>query len=100
MAKLIGRYKIESELGRGAFGRVYRALDPNLKIPVAIKELISDDDPGLFLRFQSEAQANAGLLHKNIVTVYEFAQHEGKPYLVMELLEGKTLEAIIRSGEL
>lgn len=98
MPQSIGRYTIESELGHGAFGRVYRAFDPNLKIAVAIKVLLAAEDPELRARFEIEARANAGLLHKNIVTVYEFGQHEGKPFLVMELLEGQTLEAVIQTG--
>jgi eukaryotic-like serine/threonine-protein kinase len=99
MIKQIGRYSIEAELGRGAFGRVYRAYDPNLKIHVAIKVLMAWDDPAMLGRFHDEAQTNAGLLHKNIVTVHEFAEHEGAPYLVMELLEGRTLQQVITTHE-
>ena len=95
MVKRIGRYTIENELGRGAFGRVYRAFDPNLKIYVAIKVLIAEDDPELLVRFQAEARATAGLLHPNIVTLYEFSEEAGAPYLVMELLDGQTLQEVI-----
>ena len=95
MVKRIGRYTIENELGRGAFGRVYRAFDPNLKLYVAIKVLIAEDDPELLVRFQAEARATAGLLHPNIVTLYEFSEEAGAPYLVMELLEGQTLQEVI-----
>lgn len=91
----IGRYEILNEIGKGAFGRVYRGYDPYVKRPVAIKVLSSDIDFDMLARFEAEAGMTANLLHKNIVTVYEFSQHEGTPYLVMELLEGKTLQQIL-----
>jgi hypothetical protein len=91
----IGRFTIEKLIGEGAFGRVYRALDPNFRRLVAIKVLVADGDPDLLERFRAEAGTTAGLSHKNIVTVYGFEEENGVPYLQMELLTGKTLREVI-----
>src|ERR1700759_3731136 len=98
MSDRFGKYIVESEVGRGGFGRVYRAFDSDMQRRIAIKELISDGDPDLLSRFQSEASTTASLTHENIVTVYEYGQHNGRPYLVMEFLEGQTLQELITSG--
>src|SRR5215469_13159363 len=92
----IGRYKILGELGRGGFGRVYRAYDPTVGRPVAIKILtqVSDDT---CTRFRNEAMVAGNLGHKNIVTVYEYGTHEERPFLAMEYLEGQDLHHIIAS---
>lgn len=91
----IAKYEIQAELGRGGFGRVYRALDPDVKRLVAIKILIAPADHDLRARFQFEAAAAGNLRHKNIVTIYEFGEHQQQPFLVMEYLEGQTLQAVI-----
>src|ERR1051325_11195026 len=95
MSTRIARYEIQAELGHGAFGRVYRAYDPLMNRRVAIKVLIAEGDPDMLARFRSEAGTTASLKHKNIVTVHDFGEHEGQPYLVMELVEGDNLHKII-----
>ena len=99
MIKQIGRYTIQGEIGVGAFGRVYRAFDPNANRTVAIKVLISIEDPETLKRFRVEAGTTAGLAHANIVTVHDFAEENGSPYLVMEYVEGKTLKDLIAAAE-
>lgn len=86
------RYKIESELGRGGMGTVYRAHDSTLNRDVALK-LMSNTDLGAEgrARLLNEAQTVAQLDHPNIVTVFDAGEHEGKPYIVMQLVEGGTL---------
>ncbi|MCC6362827.1 MAG: protein kinase [Bryobacterales bacterium] len=91
----IGRYEVQIELGRGGFGRVYRAFDPTMGRMVAVKTLTAGGDPELLLRFRNEAASAGKLHHKNIVTIYDFGEHEGEPYIVMELLEGEDLQRII-----
>src|SRR5438270_2571010 len=99
MERQFGRYVIkdENELGRGGFGRVYRAFDASINRWVAIKLLAVEGDPDLLSRFHSEAGTTGNLRHRNIVTIYEFAQQDGSPYLVMEFLEGQTLQQLIDS---
>jgi len=92
-----GRYQVESQIGDGAMGRVYRAFDPLARRVVAIKtiksELLSDTDSEEYLkRFRREAQAAGALLHPNIVTIFDI----GEDYFVMEHLEGVTLHALLR----
>src|SRR5215813_1481300 len=93
----IGRYKLETQIGSGGFGRVYRAYDPATKRTVAIKILISENED-LLARFRREATATGNLKHKNIVTVYDYGEHEKTPYLVMEYLEGQDLKSALSSG--
>jgi serine/threonine protein kinase len=96
MISRIGKYTVEAELGRGGFGRVYRAYDPDVKRQVAIKVLIAESDPDLLRRFKVEVGTTGNLRHKNIVTLYESGEESGVPYLVMELLEGQPLETVIK----
>ena len=98
----ISHYEILSPLGAGSMGEVYRARDSRLDRDVAIKvlpELVSSD-PQRRRRFEVEAKAAAALNHPNILAVFEMGTYEGVPYLVSELLEGKTLTEIIRRGPL
>jgi serine/threonine protein kinase/tetratricopeptide (TPR) repeat protein len=92
---LAGRYKIESELGRGGMGTVYRGYDLRLDRPVAIKVVLNS---GLGTegrtRLLSEAQAAARLNHPNVVTVYDALESNETPFIVMELVEGKTLRSV------
>lgn len=90
----IGRYQVLAELGRGGFGRVYRAFDPSVGRPVAIK-VLTEGDADVLTRFRNEASVVGNLQHKNIVTVYEYGEHEERPFLVMEYLEGEDLHGII-----
>jgi serine/threonine protein kinase len=96
----IGKYDVIEVLGRGGMGVVYKATDPHLNRLVAIKMMTGafSDNPDLLKRFYREAQSTANLQHPNIVTVYDLGDLEGSPYLVMEYLEGETLDAVITSG--
>ncbi len=95
----IGKYDVIDVLGRGGMGVVYKATDPHLNRLVAIKMMTGgfSDNPDLLKRFYREAQSTGNLQHPNIVTVYDLGDLEGTPYLVMEYLEGETLDAIINS---
>ncbi len=98
----LGQYEILSPLGAGSMGEVYRARDPRLNRDVAIKvlpELVSLE-PQRLLRFEAEARAAAALNHPNILAVYQMGTYLGVPYMVTELLEGKTLTETIRRGPL
>ncbi len=77
---------------------MYRAWDPEVRRDVAIKVLTSVHDPGMVARFRSEPGTTGILKHRNIVTIYDFGEHESAPYLVMELLEGRTLQQAIETG--
>src|SRR3954471_11723500 len=98
----LGQYEIIGPVGAGSMGEVYRARDSRLNRDVAIKvlpTLISLDAERL-QRFEIEAKAAAALNHPNILSVYQMGTHEGTPYLVSELLEGKTLAESLRRGPL
>jgi eukaryotic-like serine/threonine-protein kinase len=95
----LGEYEVQSLLGSGGMGEVYRALDVRLKRNVAIKVLPAflSQDPDRLRRFEQEAQAAAALNHANILAVFQMGTWEGAPYLVSELLEGSTLrEQLVR----
>ena len=93
----IGKYQVVDIIGHGGMGVVYRARDPQLDRLVAIKMIIGAT-PGLLKRFNVEARSMASLQHQNIVTIYDFGDQDGSPYLVMEYLEGMSLESAIASG--
>jgi eukaryotic-like serine/threonine-protein kinase len=95
-------YEILSLLGAGGMGEVYRARDVVLKREVAIKVLPSfvSRETDRLQRFEQEARAAAALDHPNILAVHQFGTFEGSPYLVMELLEGRTLREELRHGPL
>jgi len=96
----IGAYDIIDVIGRGGMGTVFRGSDPRIGRQVAIKMLTAAaDDPDLLIRFYREAKYTGSLHHQNIVTVYELGHQDGVPYLVMEYLEGMSLEAVIASGK-
>jgi hypothetical protein len=94
---LEGRYQIEHRLGEGGVGFVYRARQINLHRRVAIKLLQQDvmGDEELRPRFEREALTLAALSHPNIVSLTDYGAVQGRPYLVMELLEGRTLREIL-----
>lgn len=99
---ILSQYQILSPVGAGSMGEVYRARDILLDREVAIKvlpDLVSSSRDRL-LRFEQEAKAAAALNHPNILVVYQMGNYEGVPYLVSELLEGKTLAETIRRGPL
>jgi serine/threonine-protein kinase len=92
----IGRYQILEKVGRGGMGILYRGTDPVLDREVAIKVMsadFSDSDEEARGRFFREARAAARLQHRNIVTVFEFAEENDVPYIVMEFLRGRSLSA-------
>ena len=94
----IGVYRIESTLGHGGMGVVYRALDTRLNRPVAIK-FLSDElaTAAARRRFQREAQMASALNHPHILTVHDAAEFEGRQYLVTEFVDGGTLKDWIRA---
>ena len=98
----LGPYEVRSFMSAGGMGEVYGAFDPRLGRQVAIKVL----PPPLAelaefrQRFEQETQAISRLNHKNICTIFDTGTHEGRPYIVMELLEGHTLEEALQSGPL
>jgi len=98
----IGRYEIVTELGRGGMGTVYKAHDPVLDRTVALKVLASEllAEPGMRERFLREARSAARLQHPNVVTVYEFGEVEGVPFIAMEFLHGDDLAAAVKRGRL
>ena len=96
----IGRYQILERVGKGGMGVLYRGIDPVLDREVAIKLMLvdfSEDEEQLRPRFYVEARAAAKLQHRNIVTVFEFAEEGNTPYIVMEFLRGTSLAARIVS---
>ena len=99
-----GRYEIVGELGRGAMGIVYKATDPVIGRTVAVKTIRLSEEgtglsrPELLTRFQTEARAAGLLTHPNIVVVYDAGEEDGLYYITMELVEGKSLQALLDGG--
>jgi len=99
----IGRYRVEALLGTGAMGEVYRAHDPAIDRLVAIKvvrpELVAGSGGEQLLeRFRREARAAGRRFHPNIVAIWDFGDDDGMPFLVMELVEGRSLDQVIKSS--
>ena len=97
MPEQIGKYHVLGRIGRGGMGMVYKAHDPVLDRPVALKVIspeieVTDE---LRARFFREAQACARLSHPNIVTIYDMGEHDGRLFIVMELLDGDELRGLI-----
>lgn len=90
----IGRYRVESELGRGAMGVVFKAFDPVVERVVAIKTIpLSVEDPEVLVhRLQREAKAVGQLEHPNIVTLYDAGEASGAFYIAMQFIQGETLQ--------
>src|SRR5579883_606533 len=97
-----GKYEILSKLGEGGMGEVWRARDEHLHRDVALKILPAEvaRDPSRRTRFEQEARVLAALNHPNIVSVYEFGEHEGRLFLVSELVDGESLRAILEHGRM
>jgi Tol biopolymer transport system component len=97
----LGPYEIQSALGAGGMGEVYRARDTRLNRDVAIKVLPAGvAEPERLSRFEQEARAAAALNHPNILAIFDFGTHDAAPFIVTELLEGETLRARMDSGAL
>ncbi|MDQ6917572.1 MAG: serine/threonine protein kinase [Pseudomonadota bacterium] len=99
----IGKYRIDSVLGKGAMGVVYKAFDPGIERAVAIKTVRKDlVDPDLvdqsMARFKNEARAAGRLLHPNIVSVYEYGEDDANAFIVMEYVEGTGLREFMNRG--
>jgi hypothetical protein len=99
-----GRYEIVGELGRGAMGVVYKAMDPVIGRTVAVKTIRLSEEgtglsrPELLTRFQTEARAAGLLTHPNIVVVFDAGEEDGLYYITMELVEGKSLQTMLDGG--
>ncbi len=94
----IGRYHIVGILGQGAMGVVYRGRDEGLDRDVAVKVIKAESMEDAQARFLREARAAAKLQHPHIVTIYELGEHEGTPFMAMELLEGEDLLRAMKAG--
>src|SRR5438552_2856884 len=99
---LLNQYRITATVGAGGMGEVFRARDTRLNRDVAIKVLPKDfmADADRLRRFEQEAKTLAALNHPNVLTIHDAGVHEGAPYLVSELLEGKTLREEMNGGAL
>jgi serine/threonine-protein kinase len=98
--KTFGRYRVVGELGRGAMGTVYRALDPLIEREVAVKTLLPNLPPEVMdevrERFLREARSAGRMNHPNVVTVFDVGEQDGVAYIAMEILQGRSLQAILR----
>ncbi len=97
----LGKYRVDTLLGQGAMGVVYKGFDADIDRAVALKVLHGhllekDDDGRLASRFKQEAKAAARCMHANIVTIFDFGFGNGRPYIVMEYVEGIDLKALVR----
>lgn len=98
----VGPYRITEQLGQGGMATVYKAYHAALDRYVALKALhpAFNEDKSFAARFQREARVVAKLEHPNIVPIYDYAEHESRPYLVMKYIEGDTLKARLLQGPL
>src|SRR5208283_3939260 len=98
----LGPYEVESLLGTGGMGEVYRARDTRLQRTVAIKILPAhlSSSPDLHARFEQEAKSISGLQHPNICVVHDIGSQDGVDFMVMEYVAGRTLDRVIPEGGL
>ncbi len=101
--KTLGRYKVLGELGRGAMGAVYRAVDPLIEREVAIKTLLPNLPEDVMAevreRFIREARSAGRLNHPNIVTIFDVGEQDGMAYIAMELLQGRSLQDVMKDPQ-
>ncbi|HEY8549940.1 MAG TPA: protein kinase [Vicinamibacterales bacterium] len=98
--QVIGKYAIERWIESGGMGDIFLARDPTLDRPVAIKFLREGfDNEEMRERFEREARAAGRLSHPNIVTIYEFGEFDGRPFIAMEFVPGESLSKLIRRRE-
>ena len=100
MPQRIGHYSIVRQIGRGGMGVVYEAIDERLQRPVAIKSILPASDPQLRERLVREARTAAAVSHPHICQLFEIGEHEGEPFIAMELLEGQSLADRLEQGPL
>ena len=98
----LGPYRILERIDAGGMGELYRAVDPRLAREVAVKMILPEfsRDSELVRRFELEARAAGKLSHPNVCTVFDVGTHDGTPFVVMELLKGRSLRSRIASGPL
>jgi serine/threonine-protein kinase len=99
----VGKYELRHQIGRGAMGVVYEAFDTVIERPVALKMLRTDVYAAEQLadvraRFKREAHSAGRLSHPNIVTIFDYGEHEGTPYIAMDLMTGEELARSLESG--
>src|SRR3954468_5060633 len=96
--RIVGRFEIVREVGRGGMAIVYRARQVDLDREVALKELPSfhASDPTSAARFLREYRILGGVAHQNVVTVHDYFVHEGIPYIAMEYMERGSLRPLMR----
>ncbi|WP_181708247.1 protein kinase domain-containing protein [Chthonobacter rhizosphaerae] len=106
MPARVGKYRIDHVIGRGAIGVVYKGYDEHIDRPLAIKTLRPEflaeinENGDLLRRFAVEARSAGRCLHPNIVTVFDFVEHDGAPYIVMEYVNAGTLDNVLKRGAL
>jgi serine/threonine protein kinase len=95
VGQVVGHYRVEAFIGKGGMGTVWKATDQRLHRAVALKMLSGTlaDDPAIVARFRQEAQAVARLNHPHIAQIFDVGIYQGLPFLVMEYVEGQTLDA-------
>jgi eukaryotic-like serine/threonine-protein kinase len=102
---MLGRYRLTEKIGSGAMGVVYKGLDPLIGRPVAVKVIRTDlldesEREGYLARFRQEVRSAGRCIHPGIVTVFDYAEKNGSPYIVMEYVEGPILQLLLGKGRL